>query len=116
LQIQADGISEPQYTPNEGTSVTLEHVLPQRPGADWAAIPPELARGNYNRLGNQALLAGSINSSIGNVGFEAKKAALAASPFSLTSSVATKTTWDVDSISARQVELARLAVRAWSLN
>jgi hypothetical protein len=116
LQIHADGVSEPQYTPNDGVAVTLEHILPQRPNADWANIPAELARAHYNRLGNQALLAGSINSSIGNVGFEAKKAALAASPFSLTSSVATSPSWDIDSISARQATLAQLAVGTWPLD
>jgi hypothetical protein len=115
LQIQADGNNEPQYTPNEGTAVTLEHILPQKPGLDWASIPVDLARAIYNRLGNQALLAGSINSSIGNVGFETKKAALAASPFSLTSSVSTEPEWNLTAISHRQTELAKLAVKAWSL-
>jgi hypothetical protein len=116
LQMEADGNPEPQYTPNEGTAVTLEHVLPQRPGADWQHIPIEVARANYNRLGNQALLAGSVNSRLGNVGFDLKKPALAASPFSLTSEIANKSDWNVSEIAERQARLATLAVQAWPLS
>jgi hypothetical protein len=110
-----DGQREPQYTPNDGMAVTLEHILPQKPGPEWAHIPSEIAKANFNRLGNQALLAGSVNSKIGNVGFKDKKAALASSPFSLTSSVAKSSGWDVKDISARQATMANLAVKAWPL-
>ena len=116
LQIEKDKSPEPQYTPSDGTGVTLEHILPQKPGAEWSQIPPEEAKAIYNRLGNQALLAGSVNSKIGNVGFAAKKVALAASPFSLTSSVAESSNWDVKMIAKRQAELAELALQAWPLN
>ena len=116
LQMQADGNVEPQYTPNDGKAVTLEHVLPQRPGSEGSDIPTDAAKANYNRLGNQALLAGSVNSKIGNVGFKEKKAALAASPFSLTASIAKHTQWSLLDIATRQGELADLAVKAWPLN
>ena len=113
--MEEDGDIEPQYTPNDGKAVTLEHILPQKPGIEWSHISPEQAKANYNRLGNQALLAGSVNSKIGNVGFKDKKAALAASPFSLTSSVAQASDWNVREIATRQLQLANLAVKAWSL-
>lgn len=115
LQIEADGGNEPQYTPNDGKAVTLEHILPQKPGKEWAHIPAEEAKANYNRLGNQALLAGSVNSKIGNVGFQDKKPALAASPFSLTSSVAKMADWNIVEIAKRQSKLADLAIKAWPL-
>lgn len=115
LQIQADGNHEPQYTPNEGTAVTLEHILPQRPGQEWQHIPPEVAKAQYNRLGNQALLAGSVNSRLGNVGFAVKKEALSVSPFSLTSQTAAKADWGLPEINERQAELAKFAVAAWPL-
>lgn len=83
LQIEKDESPEPQYTPSDGTGVTLEHILPQKPGAEWSHIPTEEAKASYNRLGNQALLAGSVNSKIGNVGFSLKKIALAASHLAL---------------------------------
>ncbi len=113
LQMEEDSNVEPQYTPNDGKAVTLEHVLPQKPGTDWGHIPVEQAKANYNRLGNQALLAGSVNSRLGNVGFEAKRTALAASPFSLTSSIAKVANWDVQAIAGRQSRLAELALKAW---
>jgi 23S rRNA maturation mini-RNase III len=112
LQIVADGIDQPQYTPNDGKAVTLEHILPQKPGSDWT-LPPDKMRELYNRLGNQALLEGSINSSIGNVGFNAKRAALAASPFSLTNTVTKSADWGEKEIGDRQNTLAALAVKAW---
>lgn len=112
LQIVADGKDEPQYTPNDGIAVTLEHILPQRPGSEWK-LPQDKMQELYNRLGNQALLAGSVNSSIGNVGFNSKRQALADSPFSLTNAVSNQTDWGEKEISARQNELAKLAVKAW---
>lgn len=56
IQIQADGKPEPEYVPNDGKPVTLEHVLPQKPGKGWEHVSPEDAKANYNRLGNQAFL------------------------------------------------------------
>jgi len=112
LQIVEDGKDEPQYTPNDGEAVTLEHILPQRPGPDWT-LPQDKMRELYNRLGNQALLAGSVNSSIGNVGLDAKRKALADSPFTLTSQTSTASNWGEKEIGERQVLLAKLAIKAW---
>ena len=47
--------------------------------------------------------------------FLAKKEALRASPFTLTSEIADKAQWGVDEIEERQRELATLAVDAWPL-
>lgn len=112
LQIVEDGKDEPQYTPNDGQAVTLEHILPQKPGTDWT-LPQDKMRELYNRLGNQALLAGSVNSSIGNVGLNAKRQALADSPFTLTSQASSATDWGEKEIGERQVALAKLAIKAW---
>ena len=75
LQIVADGKPEPEYTPNQDTDVTLEHIMPQKPGPDWT-LPPELMQALYNRFGNLALLTGSVNSKLGNIGFDKKKPVL----------------------------------------
>jgi hypothetical protein len=115
LQMEEDGKDEPMYVPNDGTPVTLEHVLPVNPGTDWAHIPPDDIKANYNRLGNQALLAGSVNSKIGNVGFSAKKEALAKCEFTLTSSIAKLSEWRIQDIADRQAKLASLAVKTWPL-
>lgn len=116
IQIQADGSAEPQYVPNEGQPITLEHVLPQNPGRGWEHIKPEEVEAFYNRLGNQALLAGSVNSALNNVDFESKRKALAESEFSLTSMVGKDyNKWDLDAIANRQIRLAEHAVAAWPL-
>jgi Protein of unknown function (DUF1524) len=114
--MEEDGNVEPQYVPNDGKAVTLEHVLPQRPGKGWKHISSEDAKANYNRLGNQALLGDTANNSLGNEGFSTKRAVSAESPFSLTKLIAkTKTDWTIKDINDRQVRLATLAIRAWPL-
>jgi hypothetical protein len=115
LQMQADGGINLQYVPNAGEPVTLEHILPVKPGPEWINISTEDARTNYNRLGNQALLAGSVNSKLGNVGYDTKKPALATSPFSLTKEASDRTGWSVYEIAERQKRLAELAVIAWPI-
>lgn len=115
LQRQEDGEKEPYYLPNDGREVTLEHVMPARPGKGWQHIKPEDAKANRNRLGNQALLVGSVNSKLGNASFDEKKEALRGAGFSLTSSIAGFKAWDLDAISKRQEKLAELAVRAWPI-
>jgi hypothetical protein len=112
LQIAEDGKTEPQYTPSAEKGVTLEHILPQKPGSEWK-LSPEVMQALYNKLGNQALLAGSVNSKLGNVGFDAKRKALADSPFSLTNSVSKCSEWGEKEISERQNKLADLAKKAW---
>lgn len=89
-----------------------EHILPQKPGADWK-LPAEVMQGLYNRLGNQALLAGSVNSKLGNMGFQAKQKLLGSSPFSLTNMVAKASDWGEKEIVERQNHLANLAKAAW---
>ena len=112
LQIVEDGDKEPQYTPSADTEVTLEHILPQKPNKDWN-LGPDKVEGLYNRLGNQALLRGSVNSKIGNVGFDAKRKALEESPFTLTKIVSKCAVWTEKEISERQIKLAELASKAW---
>jgi len=114
LQLAADGKNEPEYTPSSDTGVTLEHVLPQKPGSDWK-LPTETMQALYNRLGNQALLTGSVNSKLGNIGFDAKKGALRASSFSLTSMIADYAQWGEKEITERQDALAKHAINAWPI-
>lgn len=114
LQIVENGKVEPQYIPSQDKFVTLEHILPQKPGAAWN-LSLQKVQELYNRLGNQALLAASVNSAIGNVGFNDKRQALADSPFSLTKMVSQCADWGEKEITDRQDKLAKLAVKAWPL-
>jgi hypothetical protein len=116
LQQFADGASRKQYVPNtDVTEVTLEHILPENLEGKWKHINPEIARTYCNKFGNQALLAGSVNSKLGSAEYSIKKPALQQSPFSLTQDAAKFQTWGVAEIESRQSDLAILAVKTWPL-
>jgi hypothetical protein len=116
LQRCEDREDEPQYIPNPGSEVTLEHILPANPGKGWEHLTPEEQKANVNRLGNLVLLMGTVNSKIGNVKFADKKPALLASQFSLTSEAGAFTKWGTAEIAKRQERLAELAVKTWPLH
>ena len=114
LQLKADGEFEPQYVPNDGAEINLEHVLPQVPSAEWM-LDADTVRANHRRLGNLVLLQAAENQLVGNSGYDKKKPILAASKFSLTKEAAKYDEWGVTEINARQAELAELAVLTWPL-
>ena len=116
LQRCADGEAEPQYIPNPGGEVTLEHILPAKPGTGWEHLTPEEQKANLNRLGNQVLLPATVNSKLGNVSYDVKKPALSAKGnFSLTKDAAEFNSWGIAEIATRQKRLAELAVKTWPL-
>ncbi|HBR56273.1 MAG TPA: hypothetical protein DEA22_02180 [Blastocatellia bacterium] len=116
LQRQKDGIQQPQYVPNLGDEITLEHILPENPTGDaWKHFTVEERQQYTNRLGNLALLTATANSSIGNVGYNKKEATLKSSDFSLTSMAAGQGKWTTTQIENRQAELSQLAAKTWPL-
>ena len=116
MQRSADGEAEPQYIPNPGQEVTLEHILPNRPGLDWSHFSLEDQKAYLNRLGNQVLLPAKVNSKLGNASYSVKKSALAAPEnFSLTREAAMHVKWGTEEIVARQKRLADLAVKTWPI-
>jgi hypothetical protein len=88
--------------------------LQQNPGKGWPTPAVEL-KAYYNRLGNKALPAGTVNSKLNNVEFKSKKAALSKSDFSLTSSNGSNNQCGANEIIDRQKKLATHAVKAWPL-
>jgi hypothetical protein len=116
LERQQRGEAQPELVSNTNQEqVNLEHVLPQVPSAHWAHIAPDLAKGNYNRIGNLCLLRAGENSSLGNGSFADKRVAYRGSSFVLTSTIALQERWTVEAIAERQRQLAVIAVQAWSL-
>lgn len=114
LQRKADNEEEPQYVPNDGGEISLEHILPQSPSPDWK-IDVDILRANWQLIGNLVLLQTSENNLVANGSYSSKKATLAKSKFSLTSYCAQFTKWGIDEINARQATLAELAVVTWPL-
>jgi hypothetical protein len=118
------------------SKIEVEHVLPQKLDATVLALfdKPNDAAEYIPRLGNLALLEKSINASISNGTFEAKKAAYPQSNFLLTKAIAAKpvvgkdtavdravrllepfATWTSDTIARRQEFLKRLAQSVWEM-
>jgi len=116
LQQCEDGEPEPQYIPNPGEEVTLEHILPANPGTDWKHFTPEEQKAYLNRLGNEVLLPATVNSKLGNTSYAVKKSALTAKKnMSLTKEAGAFASWGKDEINKRQERLAELAVKTWPL-
>ena len=108
-------LANPQFsTPSE--DITLEHILPEKPqGDDWDHFNAIEKKSYLNRLGNEALLLGTVNNPLGNVTYKKKEKALKESDYSLTSMAAGFTHWGKNEIDDRQDALAELAVKTWPL-
>lgn len=115
LQQKKDGQAEPQYIPNDGEGINLEHVLPEHPSAEWD-IDKDVLRANYKRLGNLVLLQASENTLVGSMAYSTKKPILNNSSFSLTKLSGQYEQWTPAEINLRQSELATLAKATWPLN
>jgi uncharacterized protein with ParB-like and HNH nuclease domain len=96
--------------------VNLEHVLPSNPEASWGNyFNDEEIRTYQNRLGNLAIMSSKINSGIGNESFENKAKAYKESTFHFTKSIADVAKWTKIAIEERQVKMADVAVKHWSI-
>jgi Protein of unknown function DUF262/Protein of unknown function (DUF1524) len=99
----------------EPGAVTVEHILPKKPGTDWSALTaadPEIVDDCATRLGNMCLLT-KINEKLGNKGFSKKKPTFAKSELLTTKAVASYALWDRNAIDSRQADLAKLAKSIW---
>ena len=115
LEVAYHDETEPEWIPNEDAVITLEHILPEKPGGNWPGIEATIHTAYYKRLGNLVLLAGTINKDIGNDAFEEKKEVLKSSEYQLTKEVACMSMWSSAEIEQRQARLSELAVIAWPL-
>jgi hypothetical protein len=108
---------EPENVVNDDQLVlTLEHVLPENLSAGWSDIDADEAAVLVRRLGNMVLLRASANSRIGNESFaEKKKIYKSSSSLELTKQILNYARWGKDEIDKRQAEMAKLAVKIWSL-
>lgn len=96
--------------------VNLEHVLPLTLTEHWvSAWNVDEAKAYQKRLGNLALMSSKINSSIGNDSFNAKQSEYDKSQFVLTQKISEFSTWDKSAIEKRQLEMAELALKVWSI-
>ncbi len=116
LELKKKNDPEPEFVPSDEENViNLEHILPENPKNEWPGIDPETAGAYYNRIGNMVILQAKKNSMIGNSPFTEKKKVLKESAFLLTSEVASYDKWDVEQITDRQKNLAKLAIETWPI-
>lgn len=95
-------------------SLTLEHILPKRPSADWSkllATDPSIIDLIYS-YGNMCLLT-SGNRALGNRTFDVKKDAYDRCDWLLTKTVTDYKDWNKASIENRLTHLSNLAISAW---
>ena len=115
LELEKRGDAQPELVVNSDVEhVNLEHILPQSATqAEWPQFSPDDRKLYTDRLGNLCLLQKGPNGIIGNKSWSIKRSVLKDSNLILTSSTAEADDWNVDSIVARQKQLADLAVLAW---
>ncbi|MFV2110340.1 GmrSD restriction endonuclease domain-containing protein [Micromonospora sp. LOL_015] len=107
--------------PVAADSLSIEHVLPQTPTAQWRQMlnddlgPDEnftdVHESLVHTIGNLTLT--GYNSELGNKPFDAKKAALARSPIVLNRDIARQERWRRPEIQARSEALAEQIISLW---
>ncbi|WP_286702440.1 HNH endonuclease family protein [Acidiphilium sp. 37-64-53] len=106
-----------ELVPNaDPKSVNLEHILPITPSPYWTQLwSTDDTRAFQRRLGNMAILSAKVNSTVGNDTFETKRRLFEASPFKFTAMIADFPVWNKASIDQRQIEMAKVAAKIWSV-
>lgn len=116
LEIAMAGNNSETIPDHDASRVNLEHVLPSNPSADWLKnFNDEEIRTYQNRLGNLAILASRINSTIGNDCFEEKSDSYKKSSFHFTKIISDEPFWNKHAIEKRQEKMAEVAVKRWSI-
>jgi Protein of unknown function DUF262/Protein of unknown function (DUF1524) len=116
LENSAKELSQPEYVANESVQdITLEHIMPLRAGEDWD-IDEDLAEATQKFIGNLALIKLNQNRDLANQSFEEKRLIYQKSGYDLTKQVAQYDKWTIDEIKDRQSNLAKLAIKTWSLD
>ena len=117
LRALEEGISgeNSEQVPSIDTDrVNLEHVLPSTSTQEWdTTFKPDEFRAYHNRLGNLAIMASKLNSTVGNSSFAKKCEIYKKSSFNLTKSIADESVWNKQAIENRQLKMAELAVKIW---
>jgi Protein of unknown function DUF262/Protein of unknown function (DUF1524) len=95
---------------------TVEHVLPENPGAVWDNnFPRESWERSANRLGNLTWLEPALNRRVGNGDFTTKREAYRTSAYALSRQLSDMSgeAWTPAVLDARQQRMARRAVHLW---
>ena len=95
----------------------IEHVLPQKWDSNWPVegLEAELARSEHvHRIGNLTLLTSSLNSTVSNGPWSAKRERIIANDVMLLNRYFRNVdSWDEDAIDRRTAELTELLLQIW---
>ncbi len=122
ILLKLDGLLTEAGATYQRNTITVEHVLPQKPGPDseWLRnFTPEEREAWTDRLANLVLLSRSKNASAQNYDFEEKKTKYFDTkqqpPFALTTQVIREQEWTPQVLEKRQRELISLLASEWRL-
>ena len=124
LLLRLDGLVADSGADYNHKVMTIEHVLPQNPPAEsrWRGwFPDDAERERWvHRLANLVLLSFRRNSGASNLEFERKKKEYflkggAATPFALTTQVASESEWTPAVLERRQRDLVKKLEVEWRL-
>ncbi len=105
-----------ELIPNsDEAEVNIEHVLPKNVSTGWNDFTVEEHRFYSNRLGNQTLLNSAKNAAMGSIDFIKKRKFYTESDFLITKEIAAFDKWTIKEINDRQIKLAEIAVKCWSV-
>lgn len=114
LLAELEGASGGQVIDFDVADVTIEHVLPENPGAEWETFGHEDRRRDTVRLGNLTPLEPQLNKLLGAADFASKRETYQQSKFHLTRAIAASE-WTPSALRARQATMADLAVGIWKV-
>ncbi|MBI1684880.1 DUF262 domain-containing protein [Caulobacter hibisci] len=116
VELAAKGQSEPWLIPNDNPeALNLEHILPQKPMANWPEYDEDQVRVYSKRIGNLALLQVTANSDLKSAPFSEKVTVFGESELLTTKMISEQAEWAPKSIIERQKALAKWALTAWPL-
>lgn len=97
-------------------TLSIEHVLPQSPGAGWEAFEEQQLEVMTYRLGNMALIRKTQNGLLGNKTYAEKRPVLLACEFASTKELARENAeWTPERLLGRQQKLANQASAIWRI-
>lgn len=96
-------------------SLSVEHILPKRPGTKWpsAMRKEEYLKEHLNKIGNLTILTEPMNRDCESLEFAFKKQVYKDSKFKLAQDLCSISDWTDAEIDRRQAKLAEIAAKTW---
>jgi len=102
-------------TDYEDSPATIEHILPENAGEEWAVnFPVSIQESMIYRLGNYTLLEDDKNKDCGTKNFDAKKVIYTTSQYEMSKQIVAAV-WTPNTLDNRQTRLSDYASTSWRL-